>query len=407
MTFSILIDLDNTLLRNDSDKFIQAYLKKIGRHLTGWPTEKVISELLAGTQRMIAKDTPAETLEQVFDRAFYPGLGVEKEVLRDRIDSFYREVFPELRELTHPDPDAQRLIEYLFQKKHSIVIATNPLYPRTAILQRLAWAGLPVERYPFNLIGSYETFHFSKPNPAFLAEALARLGWVDQPAIMIGDNLQEDIVPATKLGLPAFWLNTTSALPEGLHPLTAQGKLTEIIPWLEKIENEFSEAQVSTPFQINALLKSTPAAFEALTSNLSDNQWRGRPNENEWAANEIACHLRDADAEVNLPRIKMISAGENPFLPGIVTDVWASERGYINQNGPAALATFVAVRSELVNLLGSFNAEGWKMPARHAIFGPTQLLELAGFITTHDRTHIHQLYDTINRHKTGDKLEFS
>ena len=400
MTLSILIDLDNTLLINDSDRFIQAYLKKLGGYLSKWPPEKVISELMAGTRQMIVKDAPAETLEQVFDKVFYPGLGIAKNALRDRIDIFYREVFPELRELTRPDPEAHRLIDYLFHKNHSVVIATNPLYPRTAILQRLAWAGLPVERYPFKLIGSYETFHFSKPNPAYLAEALSRLGWIDQPAVMIGDNLQEDIIPATKLGLPAFWVNGATPLPQGLHPLTSQGKLADVIPWLERLENEISETQVSTPVYINSVLKSTPAAFEALTLNLSEAQWRERSNENEWAANEIACHLRDADTEVNLPRLKTISAGENPFLPGIVTDVWADERGYINQNGPAALAAFVAVRTELVKLLGNLDAEGWKMPARHAIFGPTQLIELAGFITTHDRTHIHQLYDTIKRNET-------
>src|SRR5512146_2675645 len=136
---------------------------------------------------------------------------------------------------------------------------------------------------------------------------------------MIGDNLQEDIIPASKLGLPAFWLNETDPLPQGLHPLTAKGKLVDVIPWLKRMENEISETQVSTPVYVNSLLKSTPAAFEALTLNLSEAQWQQRTNENEWAANEIACHLRDADMEVNLPRFKTISAGENPFLPGIVT----------------------------------------------------------------------------------------
>ncbi len=402
MTFTILIDLDNTLLINDSDQFIPAYLQKIGQFLSDWPAQTVIRELLAATQQMIKKDTTVQTLKEVFDQYFYPGLGVEEGVLRERLDYFYRQVFPSLRDMTRPDPEAQKLVDYFFQNNYPIVIATNPVFPRVAILQRLDWAGLPVERYPFSLVASYETFHFCKPNPAFLAEALGRLGWPDQPAVMIGDHLQEDLIPARSLGLPVFWVNGHEPLPQGFHPFSSQGELAEVIPWLKKLENESGELQYSNRDATSAVLRSTPAVFKALTSNLTLDQWQKRVDENEWAVTEIACHLRDVDREVNLPRLKMVSAGENPFLPGIVTDVWANERGYINQDGPAALDSFVAVRSELLALLSGLDENGWQAPARHAIFGPTQLLELASFIATHDRTHIHQVYDTINRSRSAN-----
>ncbi len=397
MTFTILTDLDNTLLINNSDRFIQAYLQKIGQFLSQWPAEKVIGELLAATQQMIKKDTPARTLKQVFDQYFYPGLGIEESALRERLDYFYSQVFPALRDLVRPDPDAPGLIDNFFQRGYPVIIATNPVFPRSAIHQRLAWAGLPVERYPFSLVASYESFHFSKPNPAFLAEALSRVGWPDQPAVMIGDNLQEDLLPAGKLGLPVFWVNGSGSLPQGFHPLSSAGKLADILPWLEALESAAVEVQASTPVSVTAGLKATPAAFEALASVLTLDQWQKRFNDNEWAVNEIACHLLDVDREVNLPRLKMVSAGENPFLPGIVTDIWANERGYIQHNGPEALNSFVEVRTELLELLAALDENGWKMPARHAIFGPTHLFELATFIGTHDRTHIRQVYDTINR----------
>ncbi len=397
MSLTILIDLDNTLLFNDLEQNEKPFITKLIEYLPEWPPEKVISELLASRQQMVSKDTSSQTLEQVFRQSFSTGFGTEKDTLNDRINFFYREIYPEFRQFIRPNPEARILLEILFQRKYSVIIATNPLDPRTAILQRMDWADIPVERFPFSLITSRETFHFSKPNPAYLAETLAMLGWPDQPAVMIGDSLNLDIMPAGKLGLPAFWLNDSGPLPQGLHPLSAFGKLADILPWLEVIEKEAAEALFSTLTSISAILKSTPAAFEALTTGLSASQWQERPGENEWATNEIACHLRDVDREVNLPRFKMVSAGENPFLPGIVTDVWANERDYIHQDGYSALNSFVEVRTELLSLLASLDVNGWKMPARHAIFGPTQLLELASFIGTHDRTHIHQVYDTINR----------
>jgi FMN phosphatase YigB (HAD superfamily) len=403
MSFTILIDLDNTLLINDSDRFVQAYLDKIGHFLPEWSPNFVIRMLLNATQQMINKDTPAQTLKQVFDSYFYPGLGVEESDLRNRLSHFYSQIFPQLRELNAPDPEAKKLVEYFFQKNYTVVIATNPVFPQVAIYQRLAWAGLPEERYPFKLVASYETFHFCKPNPAFMAEALGRLGWPDQPTVMIGDNLQEDLIPASSLGFPVFWVNGSSTLPQGLHSSSASGNLSAVIPWLEKLENEAGESSYSTPAAASGVLKSTPAAFEALTSPLTLAQWHERVHEDEWAVNEIACHLRDVDREVNLPRLKMVSKGENPFLPGIVTDVWANERGYINQDGPKAFQSFIEVRSELLSLLSGLDEKGWQSPARHAIFGPTQLLELVSFIATHDRTHIHQVYDTINQGRMSDR----
>jgi hypothetical protein len=37
----------------------------------------------------------------------------------------------------------------------------------------------------------------------------------------------------------------------------------------------------------------------------------------------------------------------------------------------------------------------WSRPARHAIFGPTTLQELAGFMAGHDRAHVQQVWKTI------------
>jgi FMN phosphatase YigB (HAD superfamily) len=400
MSLTVLIDLDNTLLSNDMDRFIPVYLKKLSSYLPEWPSEKIISELLAGTRSMISKNTPAKTLMQVFDEVFYQGLGVEKDSLKLQVDKFYREGFPTLQQLTSPRREAQILVDYVLGKKFSTAIATNPLFPRTAILQRLAWAGLPVDRYAFKLVTSYEEFHFSKPHSAYLAEILAQLGWPDQPAVILGDHLEEEIIPAGKLGIPAFWVNDDGRpLPDNLHPMSSKGNLSDAITWLKELELKPVEMQFSTPTSIMATLKSTPAALETLTSGLTDEQWSKRPAENEWSITEIACHLRDVDREVNLPRMKRIASGENPFLPGVVTDIWADERDYIRQNGPNALASFLDARTELILLLGNLDEKSWSMPARHTIFGPTQLVELAGFISTHDRTHIHQAFETVRRIK--------
>jgi hypothetical protein len=45
--------------------------------------------------------------------------------------------------------------------------------------------------------------------------------------------------------------------------------------------------------------------------------------------------------------------------------------------------------------LKGLNEEIWKRSARHAIFGPTDLLEVASFVADHDRLHVQQAWKTI------------
>ena len=111
-----------------------------------------------------------------------------------------------------------------------MVIATNPLFPLKAIQHRLRWAGLPPEKYPFALVTSYETFHFTKETVAYYPEMLAQLGWPDDPVVMVGDDIEREVKPTRAAGLPVFWVRKpgeVSAEPAGVP----QGPL-EVLPRL-------------------------------------------------------------------------------------------------------------------------------------------------------------------------------
>ena len=81
-------------------------------------------------------------------------------------------------------------------------------------------------------------------------------------------------------------------------------------------------------------------------------------------------------------------------MAGEVTDDWVKERQYARQDGRDSLAQFTAVRKELLALLDGLQAE-WNRLARHAIFGPTSLQELVGFMAGHDRLHVKQAFEAI------------
>ena len=393
----LLFDLDNTLLHNDIDTFLVGYLKALGKQLASVISpEKMIHHLMVATDKMTTKTMPDQTLEETFDRFFYPAIGIPKSELAGKLQLFYDEVFPTLQYLTSPSSAAIQLVNSAFEQGYQIVVATNPLFPRKAITHRLQWAKLPIDQFPFSLVTSYESLHFAKPNPAYYAEILTQLGWPDQPAVMIGDSLDLDIIPASQLGIPGFFVSQVPvSLPTGLHPLCTQGNIDQIMPWVHKVDNADIKIKAVTPLACLAILKSTPAGLETLHNGIADGVWNSRPHPDEWSLVEIMAHLRDVDQEVHRPRCDKVCREENPFLPGIDTDLWAEERNYILENGPRVFNQFQTGRTELINLLVNLPVDHWKRPARHAIFGPTYLTELVSFITAHDQVHVHQSWSTI------------
>ena len=246
MTLTLLLDLDDTLLSNDIDQFQKVYLQRLAEFLRQFVApDAMLHQMSKAVHAMLSKDTALGTLQDTFDANFYTPLGLEKEALSDRIAGFYATQFPGLRSLTQPRPAAIRLVEQAFQRGYRVVIATNPLFPRTAILQRLDWAGLRPDAYPFALISSYETFHFCKPNPAYYCEILAQLGWPEDRFVMIGNNLSDDILPTARLQFSTFYLNkdqsTVPAPTSGA--ISGSGSLEQIPAWLEIVE-EIGRAHV-------------------------------------------------------------------------------------------------------------------------------------------------------------------
>ncbi len=396
MTLTLLIDLDDTLLSNDIEVFQKAYFKRLAEALQPWaPMDKFMPAMMAAIQAMLTKKTPALTMEEQFDRVFYPQIGTAKSALTEVINQFYAEIFPELRKYTAPRPEAIELVTSALDRGWQVVIATNPLFPRTAILQRLGWAGLSPDIFNFKWITSYEQSHFSKPHPAFYAEILGCLNWPSGPLAMIGNSLEDDILPAEKLGLPTYWLHEADSEAPARNALSQTGALENVLPWLEKIEMTQQAPDFHAISGIFATLQSTPAAFDTFSRSLPDEAWSHRPAESEWSLVEILAHLRDVDREVNFGRISQTIRGENPFLPGANTDPWVRERNYAAEPARAALEGFFQSRTNLLELIDGATKRELAQPARHAIFGPTTLKELLGFIATHDRTHIRQAWSAI------------
>jgi DinB family protein len=111
--------------------------------------------------------------------------------------------------------------------------------------------------------------------------------------------------------------------------------------------------------------------------------------------NEIICHLRDTEREIHALQLNLMIERLDAFIPRPDTSVWASERDYLNVDGALALHEFVSARIANLAILKKLDEEVWSRRARHAIFGPTNFLEVMGFVADHDQMHIQQVWKTI------------
>jgi FMN phosphatase YigB (HAD superfamily) len=230
MLKAILFDLDGTLLDNPMQQFVPAYLESLASFVAPHlPPDRFVRQLLAATAAMNANDGSGPTNEEVFAAAFYPGLGVERGVLEPLLGRFYTEEFPKLRRLTRAKGEARALVQWAFQLGLDVVIATNPLFPRTAIEQRIAWAGVSVDEFPYTLVTTYENMHATKDHPAYYAEILHRLARSPEECLMVGDDWGWDIRPTVELGMNAFWVVDGAAVPPSpALPLAGRGSLAEL-----------------------------------------------------------------------------------------------------------------------------------------------------------------------------------
>lgn len=241
---ALLIDLDDTILHNSMNDMIPAYFQALTRHAQHLiPPDRLISALMDGMKAMEANDGNGLTNEAAFASVFFRELGQEPEEVKPLFLQFYAEEFPKLQPLTRPIPEARKLISWAFEKGLQVAIATNALFPRIAIEQRLEWAEVPVSEFAYDLVTTYEDMHALKPHPAYFREILKKLGREAEESLMVGDDWERDIVPAASLGISVFWASGRADYP-GHHEvgLWGRGSLAELWSQLQiAMEQETSE----------------------------------------------------------------------------------------------------------------------------------------------------------------------
>lgn len=228
---AVLFDLDNTLLLNDMDAFIPAYLKLISAYAAEiYNPKRFVKQMLAATEAMATNTDPAISNERAFWDTFSQLTGWDRAEMVPFFTRFYETQFDGLQRLTQSRPEARSTVEWAFAMGYSVVIATNPMFPQIATEKRLAWAELGVDEFDYALVTTYENMHATKPHRQYYLEILDRVKCAPAQTLMVGDDWELDIAPAAAVGMRTYWVDAHTELAGSA--LSGQGPLSALRTWL-------------------------------------------------------------------------------------------------------------------------------------------------------------------------------
>lgn len=234
MLKAVFFDLDGTLIHMDEELFLKIYFSTMGKWMTdrGYDGERFIGGVVAGTRAMYKNDGKA-TNEDVFWQHFGAVYGSVSEDEKQVMEDYYNGEFDKTLTACSGTPEAAKIIKFCREAGLITVLSTNPLFPRTATLQRMALSGL--SEGDFHLVTSYENSSFCKPNPAYFTDLLRRFDLSPDEVLVFGNNTFEDGECALGAGIKCYVIETEDLIEsdKATHDFE-RIKITEVIETINK-----------------------------------------------------------------------------------------------------------------------------------------------------------------------------
>lgn len=239
-------DLDGTLLDLDVDTFLPPYLDALTGAVAGYvPAERFRWAVIAAVQEVERAWDGRATNEERFWAAFERLAGVRREEIAVPVQRFYAEEFPRLGHVARRLPNAADVVASVRQRVEVVVLATNPIFPQSAIATRMEWAGLDPSLFDF--VTTYEVMRSTKPHARYYEEICERFGLDPAEVVMIGNNPESDIAGAAEAGLWTYLVEDLTAPPSSFPEFTldrsaphGRGALADVPAFVQHLQERSS-----------------------------------------------------------------------------------------------------------------------------------------------------------------------
>lgn len=202
----IFFDLDGTLLQVDMNRFIPAYVEGLAEVCADLAERRRFTDVvLQATWALLRSDQGECSNQQLFHSVVERHLAISPDLFNQRLQRYCRDHLQALAPLITPHPLAPRILRSCFERGLKVVIATNPVFPRSLVEARLSWGGMG--EFPFDLVTSYENTRFCKPHSGYFEDILQHVGLAPEHCLMVGNDTVHDLA-AAKAGIATYLLDT-------------------------------------------------------------------------------------------------------------------------------------------------------------------------------------------------------
>ena len=232
---TVLFDLDGTLIRMDQDRFIELYFKSILGKLASLGYDaalmyKALEESVRATIRNDGSMLNEERFWSTFSE-YAPGV---RDAVKEILDEYYAKDFMlVIKESCCGFERAKEIVELAKKCGKRCILATNPLFPMVATVNRMALSGLAPD--DFEYVTAYENSSACKPNPTYFTELLGKLGISPDECVMIGNDTRDDF-SASAIGIPVFFLTecliNNTGMDISCHP---HGSFDDLKAYIESL----------------------------------------------------------------------------------------------------------------------------------------------------------------------------
>ncbi len=194
MLKAILFDLDNTLVLYDEARFYTGYFRRIEKLFTDIMPVKKFEERLIGSIRDLVQNSGKLTNAKHFMDTFAKGYEDRRNELWNRFLYFYETEYDKI-EINFTLPNGlHETMGNIVRTGLKLVLASNPIFPYTVHMKRLAWAGL--DQLSFNLVTHIENMSFCKPRIEYYLEICKKINESPEACMMVGNDPVNDMVAA-------------------------------------------------------------------------------------------------------------------------------------------------------------------------------------------------------------------
>lgn len=203
---AILFDLDGTLLQVEMHKYIPAYVAALADRLSDRvEVARTSDAIFSAISALIGRDDGHNSNETFFLQHVADQLELDVALVESRFTGFFAGDLSSLDSLMQPLDLARPLIEQSLKRGLAVIIATNPVFPKSVVEARLVRAGL--SDFDFHLVTCFENSRRCKPNPDYFIDILTHLDLKADNCLMVGNDSKHDLA-AREIGIPTFLVDT-------------------------------------------------------------------------------------------------------------------------------------------------------------------------------------------------------